>query len=343
MSSHRMKYLQILAVIVLMAGCAPDSSPKMERYRQTRSLMGTTVSVDVCEDAADAGKIEPAYQKLWERLEDISWRMNVFDEKSEVSKINAAGTKPVAIAQDTYDVLRESLRHSQLTKGAFDITVWPLIELWKRGEKENILPPRPKILEVLQFTGSDKIRLGEGRQVQLVDPRVKVDLGGIAAGYAVDEAAGILRRHGIHNFFIDLGGDIYVGGYNCEGRLWRIGISDPRDRSRLMDVVALSDAAVTTSGNYEKYFEIQGERWSHIMNPVTGYPQKEVVSATVIAPTTLEADALATALCVMGGRAGIELIDRLPGDYAALVVTQPQAPRIQRFPSRKYGKYRARR
>ena len=304
-------------------------------------MMGTTVNVDVCLDTRDKTAVGKAYQEVWDRLEDIAWRMNVFDERSDVAKINRAGTQPVGVQEDTYYVLQKSIDYNRLTLGAFDITVWPLIQLWKRGARENALPTTAQLQEVRSVIGSDKIQLLSNGRVRLTNAGVKIDLGGIAAGYAVDEAVRIFRKNGINNFFIDISGDIYVGGRNCEGNLWRIGIRDPRDLSKIIDTVHLSDMAVATSGNYEQYYEIQNERWSHIMNPITGYPQKDVVSATMIAPSALETDAWSTALCVLGPRSGIQLVNAMPlaGEkYACLIITRNGANDLVRFPSAGYKK-----
>ncbi len=335
------KFLSLWVLMFFIAGCAP-APRKSERYRETRTMMGTTVHLDVCLDASNKTVVSKAYQEVWDRLEDIAWRMNVFDERSDVAKINRAGTQPVEVREDTYYVLQKSIDYNRLTLRAFDITVWPLIQLWKRGARENVLPTTAQLQEARGVIGPDQIQLLSDGRVRLTSEGAKIDLGGIAAGYAVDEAARIFRENGIRNFFIDISGDIYVGGRNCEGDLWRIGIRDPRDLSQIIDIVRLSDMAVATSGNYEQYYEIQNERWSHIMNPITGYPQKDVVSATMIAPSALETDAWSTAMSVLGPRSGIPLVNAMPlaGEkYACLIITRNSANELVRFPSAGYEKF----
>jgi len=302
-------------------------------------LMGTIVQLDVCRGEEDALKTEEAYKDAWERLEDISWRMNVLDERSDVAKVNNSNLAPVSIKADTYHVLKESIYFFYATRGTFDITVWPLIQLWRESEMKNIFPTREQIKTVQEAVGLGNIQLLANNRVKLLNSETKIDLGGIAKGYAIDEAARIFREHGITRFYIDAGGDVYVGGHNCRGEPWRIGIRDPRDKSKIIDVVSVVDSAVTTSGNYEQYYEIQNERWSHIINPVTGYPQRDVVSATVIAPKAIEADALATAVCVLGGGPGIEYIDTLREQYASLVIVKQGAGRIEKFASQEYKKF----
>ena len=165
-------------------------------------------------------------------------------------------------------------------------------------------------------------------------------MGGIAKGYAVDEAARVFREKGIDSFFIDAGGDVYAGGRNCVGKPWRIGIRDPRDSKNIIDVVEVIDGAVATSGDYEQYYEIRNQRWSHIIDPSSGYPQKEVISATVIAPSAMRADALATALCVLGVRLGTDHIDELGKKYASLMIIDKRTDGIKKISSHEYNNYR---
>lgn len=335
----RMLLASLVLSLAVISGCASDQKSSLEKYSETKMLMGTIVQIDVCRDDQNASKIKSAYDGVWRRMEDISSRMNVFDEHSDVAKINNSNLKPVSIGADTYRVLKDSIYFARTTKGAFDITVWPLIKLWRESEEDNILPSRQQIKTARAAVGFENIQLLADNHVKLLNGETKVDLGAIAKGYAIDEAARIFREHGIRNFFIDAGGDIYVGGRNCIDELWHIGIRDPRDKSRILDVVAVTDSAVATSGNYEQYYEIQNEQWSHIINPVTGYPQKGVISTTVIAPKAIQADALATALCVLGGDVGTKYIDTLKEPYASLIIIRHGSGRIKKFVSQEFEKF----
>ncbi len=325
--------------IAYLCGCAQQEAPQTNKYRESKMLMGTEVQIDVCQDQHDMAKTENAYRDVWKRLEDISWRMNVLDEHSDVAKINNSNLRPVVIGTDTYRVIKDALYYSRVTNGAFDITVWPLIYLWRESEMGNIFPTQDEIREVQANIGFKNIQLMGNGQVKLLNSKTKIDLGGIAKGYAVDEAARIFREQGITSFFIDAGGDIYAGGLNCDGELWRIGIRDPQDRSKMIDIVKVTDMAVVTSGDYEQFYEIQNQRWSHIINPITGYPQKGVISATVIAPSAMEADAMATALCVLGGRLGTDHVNALNGSHASLIIAGKSPDAIERFSSRGYSNF----
>jgi len=330
---------QILIGLMILAinGCSPHASGKRsQKYTDSRYLMGTVVGIEVCFDKEKEIDLKSAAAELWERLEEINWRMNVFDEKSDVVKVNNSYQSPVLIGADTYRVIADSIHFNKLTHGAFDITVWPLIKFWKRSAKQNTLPTEAEIQEVKKALGSDKIALLSDHHVEVLHPETKIDLGGIAGGYAVDEAVRILREHGFLDFLIDEGGDLFLSGKNCEGKPWRIGIRHPRDPQEMMEVLELSNQAVTTSGDYEQLYEIQNQHWSHIMNPLTGYPPKSVVSATVIAPTTEEADALATALCVLSPRGGVDLIDSLGEGFACLLIEHAPDEHWVRHESQRY-------
>jgi len=340
-SSKLIVSLIVFPLFAIIFGCTRVKEPHTDKYRETRMMMGTIIHLDVCRSNQNINKIDLAYKQAWERLEALAWRMNVLDERSDVAKINNAYPGHATVKEDTYHVLEHSIHFSQITKGAFDITVWPLIKLWQESEKRNVEPGVDQIKMARAAVGSENIQLFDKNQVELMNRNTKIDLGGIAKGYAIDEAARIFRKHGLMNFFMDAGGDVYVGGHNCSGAPWRIGIKDPRDQSKLIDVVELTNGAVTTSGNYEQYYTIGNEQWSHIMNPTTGEPQKDVVSATVIAPSAMEADALATALCVLGSGAGIEFINSLNDQRACLIIVRRGSAQIQKFSSREYGKYQA--
>ena len=338
------KYLSLMLIgFLFLCGCSQQIPKESNKYREVKEMMGTIVQLDVCQDAHSPQDLENAYQHVWERLEEIAWKMNVFDKKSDVTKVNQSQGEVVSIDKDTYFVLKKAYDFSDISKGAFDITVWPLIKLWKEHGKQNTYPSQEEIKSAQHQTGMSKIEfmgIKENMgQVRVKQNGVQVDLGGIAKGYAIDEAARIFRENGIQNFFIDAGGDLYVGGSNCEGKLWRIGIRDPRNKEKIIDVVKLTNMAVTTSGDYERYYEIQGERFSHIINPITGMPQKDVVSATVIAQDALSADSLSTALAVLGAEKGTALINTFAMDTASIIMVKKSEGKIKKYLSQYYQSF----
>jgi len=309
-----------LAFILLISGCVGKDKQSLAKTSRSELLMGTVVSVDVCHDGTQSAEFDKAFEETWTQLKNMSIFLSSFDERSDVHKINYFSKQKIAVSRATYEVIEEAQRVSKITNGVFDITIGPLIELWHKSAEQNAFPSEESIVDAKEMVGVDKISLLKNNYIHLEKQGVRVDLGGIAKGYAIDQAAKALRKNGFNDFLIDAGGDIYAGGHNCKRDAWRVGIRDPRDKEKILKVVHLVDAAVTTSGDYERYYEIKGERWSHIINPITGYPQRGVVSATVIAPNATIADGLSTALCVLDGARGAEIINSLGDDFAGIVI-----------------------
>ncbi len=335
-----MRYTFILFVFFLcvLQGCSQKPEP-LKKVSEARPLMGTVIRLDMCVDSSKVKAARKAYDEAWLRLEDISWRMNVYDKRSDLSKIHQAKSMMVTTSADTYDIIRRSINYSKMTRGAFDITIWPLLKLWRDYQDRNTEPSILEIREVKKNIGSDMIELWGNNQLKLKSPETQLDLGGIAKGYSIDEVAKIFRDAGFEHFHIDAGGDIYVGGFNCAGQPWRIGIRHPKELGKIIGVVELSNQALTTSGNYEQYIEINDKKFSHIINPQTGYPQERVVSASVIAPSAEEADVFSTALTVLSTEEGEAFINGLNPRYASLVFVENALNQLEEYPSKHFKKY----
>ncbi|MDP8211991.1 MAG: FAD:protein FMN transferase [Candidatus Zapsychrus exili] len=328
MNKISIKWIALFVVVVLIVAAFfllfLIGDTENEKYSETSFDMGTVIRLDVCVDKANENIIDEVYDAVLNRIEDISIKMSSFDKNSDIYNINNSNLKPVVVSGDTFYLIKNSIRFSQLTDGAFDITVGPLIKLWKKSEKQGIAPIEENLKDVLRYVGYENIKTLVNNNLKLLKRSTSIDLGAIAKGYAVDEAARIFREHGINNFLIDAGGDIYAGGLNCDGELWKVGIRDPRNGLEIIDIVEISDMAITTSGDYEQFYEIDGKKFSHIINPKTGYPEQEIISATVIAPKAKDADVFSTALCVLGKRRGADLIDSLGVGYASFIIEQSE-------------------
>ena len=292
-----------------------------ERLQEVRPYLGTDVSVTICYEVKEKDGAALAIKSVWQKFSDIHAHMNAFDPASDVSLLNSSSGRAVIVHNDVDRLLKMSKNYVGMTRGVFDVTVGPLIALWSRSGKVGRIPTAEEIRETKKFVGAQQIELLGHSRVR-IPQGMRIDLGGNAAGFAADEAAEILRGAGLRNFLIDAGGEIYAGGRSCTGRPWRVGVHDPEGKNRLADVVELKDRALSTSGSYEKYIEINGERWPHIVNPLTGYPERGVVSATVIALHAVDADVLSTTLCILGPGPGLKLIEDLGDGYAAMMMTQ---------------------
>ena len=232
---------------------------------------------------------------------------------SEISMVNKmAGVEPVKISPELYRLIERSIQTGNLTQGAFDITFQALSGLWKFDGTQKVPPDSARINKALQKVGFQIIQLLDTGKVFLPIEGMAIGFGGIGQGYAVDMVKNLLINKGFANFVVNSSGDIFAAGKKADGSSWKIGIADPFNKNRMIRWLEMDGKAVVTSGNYEKYFEYEGVRYAHILNPKTGWPTQGIVSTTIISPYTEVADALATALFVLGVDLGLDLINQLP-------------------------------
>jgi len=263
-------------------------------------------------------------------LDEINRSMSAFLPESEISRFNALKETdtPFPVSGDFYKVLETAAYLHRITGGAWDGTVKPLVDLWGFGAPgARYRPPAPeKIREALKTVGFDHIRLSGNKVLVKKNPGVTLDMASIAKGYGVDRLAALLEDAGIRNFLVEIGGEVYASGQKPGGNPWQIGINAPSPDAplnRVYKVVPLKDMAFATSGDYRNFFEHQGVRYSHVIDPQTGYPVRNgVVSVSVSAKTCILADGLATALMIMGPEKGLDLVDRLESVECLILVNQ---------------------
>jgi thiamine biosynthesis lipoprotein len=231
-----------------------------------------------------------------------------------------AGGEPVPVSDDLFRVLTRALEISRLTDGAFDITVGPVVRLWRIARRTMKLPDADDLARARGLVGYQQVQLdAKNKTVKLTTKGILLDLGGIAKGYAAAAALEVLRQHGIRHALVAGGGDIVVGDAPPESKGWRIGIAPLEDpNAKPQRILLLSNAAVSTSGDAEQYVEIGGKRYSHIVDPKTGLGLTTRMSVTVVATDGKTSDGLATAMCVLGPERGLPIIEKL--GYAALFV-----------------------
>ena len=254
--------------------------------------------------------------------------MSTYIVDSELSQVNRrAFDEPVQVSEETFDVLHKAQYFSELTGGAFDVTIGPLSDLWRRAGDANVPPTETEIAEARSRVGYDKLLLDpDARTVRFAVEGMKLDLGGIAKGYAIDKSVERMKRAGATGGMVDIGGDVRCFGTPPKGKsAWVVGLQDPAiapddmATDKLLLLLQVTDAAVTTSGDYRRFTEIQGHRQSHIMDTESGRGANKLVSVTIIAPDATSADALATAVSVLGAEKGLALIERLPNTEAVLI------------------------
>lgn len=309
------RYLALFLISLLMlTGCKKDTM-----IEETRLMMGTIVNIKV--PYVYNKDIKEIMNKSFSRIKNIERLLNRFDKDSQVSSINRLGLEDeLKLDPETVFVLKRSLELNRLTDGAFDITISPLVELWGFYEQKGDLPSGEEIRKILPYIGSENILLKEAGTIRVLRQGVKIDLSGIAKGYAVDEAIRVLKENGIENGLVEAGGDMYCLGRGPKKSPWRIGIMHPR-KDELLGALTVSDKAVATSGDYQKFFIKDKKRYSHIIDPRTGYPISDIpASVTVIANDCITADGLATAISVMGPTDGLKFIEEF-NDVEAIVVS----------------------
>jgi thiamine biosynthesis lipoprotein len=306
----RKPYLIIVSVLVLLTTILSATScttPSLSKFEDTRSMMDTFVTITVY--APDEEKADSVISAAFDRMEEIEKVASIFDEEAQAFQLNRDGYLE-APSEDLRQLITKSLEYSKLTDGAFDITVQPLLELWEAGlwqEPEEVQQRR--INETMKLVGWDKISVEDDR-ISFTEAGVKITLGGIAKGYAVDEALKVIKKMGVKYALVNAGGDLATLGSKPEGEPWLVALVNPDDQTQSLANFSIAGEAVATSGNYERYFDPEREA-HHIINPKTGYSAQECISTTVVAPNATQADVLATSIFVMGPEAGVALIESL--------------------------------
>ncbi len=300
----------------LASACAMVAPAMAEWHRLEAPLMGTSVSVELWHEDAEAG--QAAARAVMAEYERINARMSTYREDSELSHVNRhAHAGPVQVSDELFGLLTRALEVSRLSDGAFDITFDSVGQHYdfRAGER----PDEATRAGALETFNHQLVALDEAtRSVRFLAEGVRLNLGGIGKGYAVERGAEILQARGVAHALLNAGGDSRVIG-DRRGQPWWTGIRDPRDPGRVVVRLPLQDEAVSTSGDYERYFEEDGVRFHHILDPDSGLPAGALRSATVIGPDATLTDALSTTLFVLGVERGMALIARLP-DYEAVLI-----------------------
>ncbi len=310
----------LVALIVLLAAGTGFSllrpeSPPAELHMSGRT-MGTTYNVKY-RPTPNTPTVKDLQIEVDTLLAEINHTMSTYDPESELSRFNRLRTTDwVPASTSLRAVLKAALEIGAQSEGAFDITVGPLVNLWGFGPEvhPDRVPPERDIAAARARSGLDKITLSDTQSaIRKRRPDVFLDLSGIAKGYGVDRVAELMTAHGIDHYMVEIGGEIRVRGLKERETPWRIAIEKPLSGERSVHtMLALSDIALATSGNYRNFFEIAGRRYSHTIDPTTGWPiDNHLVSVTVLADTSMRADAWATAFQVLGPERGMAIAERI--------------------------------
>ncbi len=314
------KYILLYLFATFLIGCnTSNKKSNLSYYLDSGEIFHTSFHIKYEYDRS-------VKEEIMEALQQFDQSLNPFKENSIIGKVN--NNLPVNLDTLFIEVFEKSMEISRKTEGKFDITASPFINAWGFGFKDMDNVTQEKIDSMKPFVGFDKIKIENGVVVK-DDPRVQINTSAIAKGYSCDVVANVLRKFGIKNYMVEIGGEIAMSGKNEKGVCWRIGIDKPMDDSTAMQrelqtILSICDKAVATSGNYRNYYVKDGVKYAHTIDPQTGYPsEQDILGATVIADDCITADAYATAFMAMGLDKSIEVAKSIPGLHYYFIYVKP--------------------
>ena len=340
---HACFWLILIAVSMAQRSLSPASAKHStdrlpQRFEFTQIQMGMPFKIVLY--ASDADSANAAARAAYARIRQLNGIMSDYDPESELMRLCAtAGTRQaIPVSRDLMAVLSHSLALSQESGGAFDVTVGPVVKLWRKARRAKQFPDPEELAAALAAVGYLSIRLDkEAGTVELLKKGMQLDLGGVAVGYAIDDVLTLLKERGIKSALIDGSGDIGVSDAPPGAIGWRIGIAPLEADKEPSRYVILKNAAVTTSGDAFQFVEFNGRRFSHIVDPQTGLGLVDHSSVTLIARNCMIADSYTKAVAVLGPEKGLKLIDEIPG--AAAIIVRAPAGKVETFESKRLTEY----
>jgi len=313
LNTHSLSRLCCIALSLIL--CLPLNA-MADWYRQEAAIMGTAINVELWHEDAEQGRV--LTQSVMDEMQRIDDLMSTYKPESKLSAVNAnAANAPVHVSTELFTLIEHALDFSQVTSGAFDITYASAGQHYdyRTGKK----PDKQQLQTALPAINYRHIKLDSQQStVEFLYPGVRIDLGGIAKGYAVDRSIGMLQDAGVSNALVSAGGDTRVIGKRWD-RPWNVGIRNPRSKDSIVSMIPLEDSAISTSGDYERYFEEDGVRYHHILNPGTGKSAHEIHSSSIIGSIATDTDALSTSVFVLGVERGLQLINSIPDTEAVII------------------------
>lgn len=314
-------------VLLLFYLMACSSQSELHQYTFSGRTMGTTYNIKIINKFLDATEVSNIETAIDSSLKKVNQQMSTYLPDSEISLFNKYDkSKPFEISLEFSKVIKEAMRINKISSGAFDITVNPLVNLWGFGSKskETIIPDEEKINNVLKRVGSEHITIIDKNKIKKSIPDLEIDLSAIAKGYGVDVVTQVLNIFNLENYMVEIGGEVFAKGNNFQNEKWKIGIDKPNylalPGQELQNILSISNVAVATSGDYRNFFKYKEKIYSHTINPKTGKPvTHSLASVTIVAPTCMEADGLATAVLVMGVKDGMKMLEKLPNIEGFLI------------------------
>lgn len=305
-------------LMIFLSGLFPSCQkrPLLHIATKNSEMMSTIVRVSVVAETPE--KADQLADSALALMRSISSNFNIYDPKSEISAVNTkASSGTVKLNTELQDVFLAAARAHRMTDGYFDVTVGPLVRLWKEAKKKETLPTVAEIETAKSSVGFKDVLLEDG-EVRFARKGMSVDLGGIAKGYILHRASLFLQEQGVGSGLVDIGGDVYAWGKKPDGKNWRIAVRHPREQNGYLKILDISGKTLLTSGDYERYFIREGKRYSHIINPFTGVPDSDVISVTIIAKEIMAIDGLSAGLLAMGSSKAISKCKELAKQDSSL-------------------------
>jgi FAD:protein FMN transferase len=297
-ANQRILKVVVTAVVIFIIGLSVTVYFKRQRpsARELRFALGTLCEIEIVGLEKDRAAV--LIDEGFSLIKQFERQLSIYDAESEVSRANKfASMMPVPISRTTYDVIKASLGYANESDGLFDITVLPLVATWGFSSKKFVKPSQTAIDSARGRVDWKKVMLinaGDSYSIEFRASDMQIDLGGIAKGYICDMVRDAFLKAGVKDFMVNIGGNIYAHGRSRKNNFWVAGVRNPRERSEIIEKVVLVNEAIATSGDYERFFMEDGKRYSHILDPRTGYPVQGTVAVTVIAPSALQTDAAST-------------------------------------------------
>jgi len=315
------KFPVLILTMLLLFNLSGCGEPEQIKYDRDFFAMDTYIACQVL--SADEELAVKALDAAEAAFMDIDRLTNRFEQSSEISTVNSkAGVVPVKVSADVFAMVETSMQWSDKTDGAFNILIGNVMDLWGFGTENPAVPTEEALVEALTRTDYHKIVLDEKNStIYLPEKGMVIDLGGVAKGYATDKAVAALKDLGIENALINAGGNVYVLGKRADGTPWKVGVRDPQDPEEIKKVLQGRDTAFVSSGDYQRYFEADGIRYHHILDPADGYPARASAGTTIIMKSATIADILSTSLFVKGPGEGINLAEKFIEVDAAMIIT----------------------
>lgn len=318
------KFLLLLVSVFILSACMSNQTNLLDTpHRETEFLLGTVVSLSVYD--ADKGYV---IDKALERIEQLENMLSDEIESTEVDLINQnAGVEPVQVSEELYYLIEQSVKYGELSDGGFDVTIGPLTNLWRIGYDDARKPTSDEINQVLVLIDDKKIELDdESQSVYLMEENMQLDFGAIAKGFITDQIHELFIEEGVTSAIIDLGGNIFVMGQRPQGDTWNVGIQNPfLARGEIIGRVRVSDQSIVTSGIYERYLEVDGVQYHHLLNPNTGYPfDNEIAGVSIVSDASIDGDALSTVVFTKGLEQGKAFIESYQGAEAIFITKDQQ-------------------